>query len=108
MHHLPLLTSSVETYVVIGGIPTLPTPPQLIQLTYDGNTSLSYGQDLKWEYKVHATFKILPAAHRCSLQLSQALMDETGAARDVPFDVDHAAVVGPIGPTFPSNLCWQV
>ena len=64
VHHLPLLTSSVETYVVMGGIPTLPSPPQLIQLTYDGNTSLSYGQDLKWEYKVHATFKILPAAHR--------------------------------------------
>ena len=63
VHHIPLLTSSVETYVIMGGIPTLPIPPQLIQLMYDGNTSLSYGQDLKWEYKVNATFKILPAAH---------------------------------------------
>ena len=63
VHHLPLLTSSMETYVLMGGILTLPTPPKLIELTYVGNTSLSYGQDLKWEYKVNATFKILPAAH---------------------------------------------
>ena len=53
VHHLPLLTSSVETYVVMGGVLTLPTPPHVIQLTYDGNTSVSYGQDLKWGYKVH-------------------------------------------------------
>ena len=55
VHHLPLLTSSVETYVVNGGIPTLPTPPQLTQLTYTGNTSVSYGENLKWEYKVHTS-----------------------------------------------------
>ena len=69
-HHLPLLTSSVETYVVNGGIPTLPTPPQLIQLTYDGNTSVSYGQDLKWEYKVHISY-ILVA---CFFNISFLLM----------------------------------
>ena len=121
VHHLPLLTSSVETYVVMGGIPTLPSPPQLIQLTYDGNTSLSYGQDLKWEYKVHKPVKVilqmlllLPFMIHAigllsllSLQLSQALMGETGATRDVPFAVDHDAYVRSVGPTFPSNLCWR-
>ena len=55
VHHLPLLTNSVETYVLMGGVLTLPTPPQLIQLTYHGNTSVSYGEDLKWEYKVHTS-----------------------------------------------------
>ena len=55
-NHLPLLTTSVETYVVNGGIPTFPTPPQLIELTYDENTSLSYGEYLKWDYKVHTSF----------------------------------------------------
>ena len=55
VHHIPLLTSSVETYVVNGGILTLPTPPQLTHLKYTGNTSVSYGEDLKWEYEVHTS-----------------------------------------------------
>ena len=50
-------------------------------------------------------------------RFSQALMDETGAARDVPFDVNHDSIARPVivrrvGPflllffyTFPSNLC---
>ena len=59
VHHLPLLTSSEEPFVLNGGISSLPTPPQLIQLTYDGNTSLSYGEDLKWGYKVHTSLKFV-------------------------------------------------
>ena len=69
VHHIPLLTSSVETYFVNGGILT-PTPPQLTQLTYTGNTSVSYGQDLKWEYKVHISY-ILVA---CFFNISFLLM----------------------------------
>ena len=69
-HQLSLLSSSSEPFVLSGGISTCPVPPQLIQLRYIGNISVSYGQDLKWEYKVSAVLNASVKHLACSLEFT--------------------------------------